>query len=154
MTPSSATPRTPSDQTTGRGKRERLPLPRWFPTFHKHVTNHLVLRSAGRRDSRYAIVRHVGRRSGKLYATPVVPYPLDNGLLIALPYGSGVDWLRNLEAAGQVTIQLHDVTYIVGCPEVLAEEPALSLLSAPDARRLRRLHVPWYLHVYMLGEED
>jgi deazaflavin-dependent oxidoreductase (nitroreductase family) len=154
MTLFTTTPRTPSDQTTGRGKRERLPLPRWFPTLHKHVTNHLVLRSAGRRDSRYAIVRHVGRRSGKLYATPVVPYPLDDGFLIALPYGPRVDWLRNLEAAGQATIQLGDVTYTVGYPEVLTEECALSLLSAPDALRLRRLHVPRYLHVRVLGEED
>jgi deazaflavin-dependent oxidoreductase (nitroreductase family) len=118
------------------------------------VTNRLVLRSAGHRDSRYAIVRHVGRRSGKMYATPIVPYLVDNGFLIALPYGPDVDWLRNLQAAGQATIQLYDITYIVGCPEVLTEERALSLLSEPNACRLRRLHVPRCLQVRVLGEED
>jgi deazaflavin-dependent oxidoreductase (nitroreductase family) len=147
-------PRSPSDQATGRSERERLALPRWFPAFHKHVTNRLVLRSAGQGDSHYAIVRHVGRRSGKLYTTPIVPYPVDNGFLIALPYGPNVDWLRNLQAAGQATIQLHDVTYTIGCPEVLIEERALSLLSEPNARRLRRVHVPRYLHLRVLGEED
>jgi deazaflavin-dependent oxidoreductase (nitroreductase family) len=118
------------------------------------VTNRLVLRSAGRGDSRYAIVRHVGRRSGKMYATPIVPCPTDNGFLIALPYGPEVDWLRNLQAAGQATIQLGDVTYTVGRPEVLTEERALLLLSEPNARRLRRLHVPRYLQVRVLGDED
>jgi deazaflavin-dependent oxidoreductase (nitroreductase family) len=118
--------------------------------FHKHVTNRFVLRSAGRRESRYAILRHVGRRSGKAYATPIVAYPVDHGFLIALPYGPGADWLRNLQAAGWATIQLQGVTSTVGHPEVLDETCALLLLTQLDARRLRQLHVPRYLRVWVL----
>jgi hypothetical protein len=59
--------------------------------FTKRVLNPLVLGVARRRHSAdYAILRHVGRRSGRSYATPVVAHPVDDGFLIALPYGATV----------------------------------------------------------------
>ena len=47
------------------------------------------------------VIRHVGRRSsGRTYETPVDIIATDDGLLIALPYGTQADWLRNVLAAG------------------------------------------------------
>ena len=45
--------------------------------------------------------RHVGRRSGREYATPVTAFPLGDGFVIALLYGdlATVDWCRNVIAA-------------------------------------------------------
>ena len=44
-------------------------------------------------DSTRTVVRHVGRRSGKSYETPVDAFDTDRGtLLVALPYGPDTDW--------------------------------------------------------------
>jgi hypothetical protein len=38
------------------------------------------------------------------YATPVVAVPAEGGFVIPLPYGEGVDWPKNVLAAGRATI--------------------------------------------------
>src|SRR6478609_5333099 len=63
--------------------------------FNRRYYNRLILMFAGERGQLYSVVRHVGRRSGQRYETPVVAEPVDDGFIIALPYGSEVDWLRN-----------------------------------------------------------
>ncbi len=63
-----------------------------------------MLKVAGRKQSPYAIIHHVGRRSGHAYATPVVAELSSDRFVIALPYGTGVDWYRNMLAAGRCTL--------------------------------------------------
>jgi len=46
------------------------------------------------------IVRHRGRKSGRLYRTPVNVFKVPGGFLIALTYGPNSDWVRNVLAAG------------------------------------------------------
>ena len=48
------------------------------------VTRPLAMRSAGTEKSSTSIVRHVGRRSGRTYETPVVAVEHDDFFLIAL----------------------------------------------------------------------
>ena len=57
----------------------------------------LALRSAGKEGSSTSVVRHVGRRSGRTYETPVIAVQHDDSFLIALPYGKRTDWLKNVE---------------------------------------------------------
>ena len=45
----------------------------------------------------------VGRRSGRLYTTPVVPVVSVQGRWLVSPYGE-VSWVRNARAAGTVTL--------------------------------------------------
>src|ERR1700737_3754833 len=59
----------------------------WVRQFNKNVLNPVVLSQAGRRLRYYAIVHHVGRRSGRSYSTPVVAQPTAEGFVIMLPYG-------------------------------------------------------------------
>ena len=47
-----------------------------------------------------AIIVHKGRSSGRDYRTPVFAFPTDEGFAIALTYGHDVDWLKNVQAAG------------------------------------------------------
>ena len=68
-----------------------------------HVTRPLAMRNAGKERSGTAVVRHVGRRSGRAYETPVVEVEHDDSFLIALPYGERTDWLRNVLATGSAT---------------------------------------------------
>ncbi len=65
------------------------------------------LRSAGRPGSSTAAVVHTGRRSGREYVTPVWAHRVGGSFYVGLPYGTDVDWLRNVRAAGCCDIE-HD----------------------------------------------
>ncbi|MCD0451434.1 nitroreductase family deazaflavin-dependent oxidoreductase [Actinocorallia sp. API 0066] len=49
----------------------------------------------------WAIIVHRGRKSGRVYRTPVMAFRHGRHLIVALPYGDRVDWVRNLLAAGR-----------------------------------------------------
>jgi deazaflavin-dependent oxidoreductase (nitroreductase family) len=98
---------------------------------NKRIFNPLMLRIAGSSWSPFAIVRHVGRRSGKPYQTPVVAIRIKSGFLVALPYGPDVDWYRNVDAAGRCIIVRHGKPYNVGKPEPIGAKTALSLFPLP-----------------------
>src|SRR5438046_8214286 len=56
------------------------------------------MKSAGTPGAYASVVRHVGRTSGKPYETPVHAVRTDGGFIVALPYGAGTDWVRNVLA--------------------------------------------------------
>lgn len=98
-------------------------------SLNKHVTNPAEMAFAGRRFWYAAVIEHTGRTSGKRYRTPVVALRVGDGILVGLPYGTGVDWLRNVLAAGSATITDKGRTYSVVQPEVIdaaTAEPQLS----------------------------
>jgi len=45
-------------------------------------------------------VSHVGRKSGRVYRTPLNAFRTDGGYIIALTYGAESDWVKNVLAAG------------------------------------------------------
>jgi deazaflavin-dependent oxidoreductase (nitroreductase family) len=87
--------------------------------FNKHTFNPIILKSAGSQRSPFAVIHHVGRRSGKPYETPVIAEPVTNGFVFALTYGPEVDWYRNVLAAGRGTIVWHGKEYPIEQPEIL-----------------------------------
>jgi deazaflavin-dependent oxidoreductase (nitroreductase family) len=87
--------------------------------FNRAVTNPRQLRSAGGVGAYAQVVRHVGRRSGDPYETPVVAEPTVDGFVVALPYGASADWVRNVLAAGEATIVRDGVEHRVDRPEVV-----------------------------------
>ncbi len=81
-----------------------MPFPRRIALANRRFPNP-QLRRLGRRLPPFAIIRHVGRRSGRTYETPVWAFRSPEAArgvdaVIALTYGADVDWLRNIEAAG------------------------------------------------------
>ncbi len=106
----------------------------WVRQFNKRTLNPAVLNFAGRPSSPYAVVHHVGRRSGRTYSTPVSARPTPEGFIIPLPYGSDVDWCRNVLAAGHCTISWNGDDYPVGEPEVIDAATVLSLVPLPRWR--------------------
>lgn len=74
-------------------------LPRALAGFNRRVTNTVQSHWAGRLPP-WAIIEHVGRRSGKTYRTPVLAATKDGRIYIAILYGEESDWVRNLLAAG------------------------------------------------------
>jgi deazaflavin-dependent oxidoreductase (nitroreductase family) len=85
----------------------------WIRLFNRNVFNRVTLRLAGAAHSPFVIVRHVGRRSGKRYATPIIAQPIAGGFMIALTYGREVDWYRNVLAAGRCGLRWHNEEYAI-----------------------------------------
>ena len=79
----------------------------------------VALRTAGGPGSPTSVVRHVGRASGREYDTPVGAVATADGFVIALPYGSNTDWLRNVLASGSATIVHDGAEHAVHTPEVV-----------------------------------
>lgn len=95
---------------------------------NKGIFNRVTLKFAGSAYSPISIIRHLGRRSGTSYETPVIVEPLGDTFLFALPYGSKVDWYRNVLAAGRGTVIWHGKEYVVESPEPLVVRTSMPAL--------------------------
>jgi deazaflavin-dependent oxidoreductase (nitroreductase family) len=114
---------------------------------NKTVTNPRVMKTAGTAESSTAVVHHVGRTSGTAYATPVDAISTDDGFLVALPYGTRADWLKNVVAAGSATIVKGGETYEVTGAEVVPTAEVATLLPPEQLRLLRAFRVDECLRV-------
>lgn len=94
-------------------------------TFNKYVTNRITRRFASLSSGPFAIIRHIGRRSGKLYETTIMVEPMGDNFVIALTYGEAVDWYRNVQAAGSCALLWHGKEYALGKPEPIDVKTAL-----------------------------
>jgi deazaflavin-dependent oxidoreductase (nitroreductase family) len=94
--------------------------------FNKHVTNRVLRGFTKFSHGPFAIIRHVGRRSGKPYETVIWVWKMREGFVIALTYGPEVDWYRNMKATGRGTVYWHKRLYMVGKPELIDTEKALT----------------------------
>ena len=113
-------------------------LPGRIRIFNKHVTNRLLRVFVHLSLGPFAIIRHVGRSSGKHYETVLWVWPLGEGFVIALTYGSKVDWYRNMSAAGGGAVLWHRRLYTLGKPEPIDLEtalPAFPVLFRPIFRK-------------------
>ena len=106
------------------------------------------MRSAGTEQSGTSIVRHVGRRSGRAYETPVVAAEHDDNFLIALPYGERTDWMKNVLASGKATVVTHGRTYGVDQPQVIPMTGATSYFGPKEQKLHRRFAVDTCLRVH------
>jgi deazaflavin-dependent oxidoreductase (nitroreductase family) len=77
---------------------DEMPLSQGVARFNRRVLNRLTGLFAGQ-EPRFAIVAHTGRRSGRVYRTPVNVFRDGGDYLIALTYGPEADWVRNMLAA-------------------------------------------------------
>ena len=109
-------------------------------TFNKYVVNPILRRFASFSRGPFAVIHHVGRRSGKPYATPIIVEPMGNKFVIALTYGPEVDWYRNVRAAGHSTLLWHGKTYTLEQPEPIDREQALPAFPLPARMILRMLN--------------
>jgi deazaflavin-dependent oxidoreductase (nitroreductase family) len=106
-------------------------IPNRIRYFNKRVLNKGMIKIAGRSHSPISIVRHVGRRSGKTYATPVIIMPLKDGFVFALTYGTQVDWYRNVLEAGHCQVRWHGQDYALERPEPMVVKDALRAFPQP-----------------------
>ena len=120
-----------------------MPLPKRLAHFNRRVTNRLTRHIAWWAPG-FAIVVHVGRRSGRLYRTPVNVVRNGDRYVFALTYGRDSDWVRNVLAAGGCTIETRRRTVELIGPELFTD-PARAAVPAPVRRVLRLLQVEDFL---------
>jgi deazaflavin-dependent oxidoreductase (nitroreductase family) len=107
----------------------------------KKVMNPMQMRSAGTPGAYASIVRHRGRKSGADYETPIGVVAEGDAFLVALPYGSRAQWLRNVLAAGSAMLVHEGTTYHVDRPELIPLATVADRFSASDQKLFRWLRV-------------
>jgi deazaflavin-dependent oxidoreductase (nitroreductase family) len=116
------------------------------------MTRPIAMRSAGKEQSSTSVVRHVGRRSGRSYETPVVTVEHDNNFLIALPYGQRTDWMKNVLASEKATVVTHGHTYEVDHPQVIPMADATGYFGAKEQKLHKRFAVDTCLRVHRIAQ--
>jgi deazaflavin-dependent oxidoreductase (nitroreductase family) len=95
------------------------------------VLNPAMMRLAGRQHVPMAAqVRHVGRKSGRPYVTPVGARLAGDTFVIPLTFGNQSDWSRNVRAAGGCIIRLDGADYRATQPELASRTEAAALVRA------------------------
>jgi len=130
------------------GMRKKSPtVLRAVRRFNRAFTNPRQMKTAGTPGAYASVIRHVGRTSGRPYETPVGTFATDDGFVIALPYGSDPDWLKNVLASGSATIVAEGHTYRVDRPELVPTAVAAPHLPRSEQRNLRLFAVDQCLRV-------
>lgn len=86
----------------------------------KNTLNRVTTRSARTGRGPFSLVRHVGRKSGKTYETPIIVARVPEGFIAELTYGEDVNWYRNIVAARRCELlvegQWHQISAIEPYP--------------------------------------
>ena len=128
-----------------------MPLPRALGRFNRRVTNRwlapVLLRVPG-----YGTVVHVGRRSGRIYRTPVLAFRRGDRLTFALTYGATTDWAQNTVAEGGCRFETGGRTLVLAAPRLYRDS---SRRAVPPAIRLalRALRANDFLELCVETEE-
>ena len=128
-----------------------MPLPKRLARFNRQVTNR-VARPIASRAPGFAVVTHVGRRSGRLYRTPVNLFRHRDRYVFALTYGKDSDWVRNVVAAGGCTIETHGRSVELTAPKLFTD-PKRAAVPAPARWALGVIHVDDFLALTGRDEE-
>lgn len=91
---------------------------RWVAAFNRAILNRITGRFANRLPG-FGMVTHVGRKSGRVYRTPVNVFRSPTGFLIALTYGRDSEWVRNVLAAIGCQLETRHLLYQLSAPTIV-----------------------------------
>jgi deazaflavin-dependent oxidoreductase (nitroreductase family) len=114
----------------------RVELSRGVARFNRAVTNPIQLRYAWLLPP-WVVICHRGRRSGRLYRTPVNAYKRGQTLAVVILYGEHSDWVRNVLAGGGQVVRAGRTYELLG-PRVVDTHEADGPVPLP-ARLVGRL---------------
>ncbi len=94
----------------------------------------------------FAIISNRGRKSGEFHRTPMNVFRDGDDYLFALTYGSDVQWVKNILAAGAADLRVGDQTVHLTDPEVFVD-PKRRLMPLPLRFMLGVLRVSEFLRM-------
>ena len=98
-----------------------MPIPRIVGRWNKVGLNRVTKRIAPWMPG-LGVVVHRGRRSGRLYQTPVNVFAAGDGYVFALTYGPDTDWVKNVLAAGGCELRTRGRTIRLTSPRLFHDE--------------------------------
>jgi deazaflavin-dependent oxidoreductase (nitroreductase family) len=105
----------------GRDEGGGMPIPRivgqWNKVGLNKVTRHIAPWMPG-----LGVVIHHGRRSGRVYQTPVNVFATADGYVFALTYGPDTDWVKNVLAAGGCELRTRGHVVRLTSPSLFHDE--------------------------------
>jgi deazaflavin-dependent oxidoreductase (nitroreductase family) len=94
--------------------------------------NRAAMRTAGHPGASAQVIRHRGRRTGRTYRTPIGLRETSDGWWAMLPYGTTPDWLRNVLAAGEATVEVDGGVHAAADPRVVSRADVDHLLGSGE----------------------
>lgn len=128
-----------------------VPAPRWVAHANKIGLNRLTKFIAPWAPG-WAVVVHRGRKSGRIFRTPLWAFRRGNGFIIALTYGPETDWVRNVVAAGGCEIDSRRERYEVGNPRIYHDVTAGDMPTVIRFMLRNVLKTPDFLRVEVIRE--
>lgn len=101
--------------------------------------NRRAMKTAGQPGAYASVIQHAGRHTGTPYQTPVGVVDTDDGFLIALPYGTSPDWLKNVLTTGSAVIVSEGHTFHVENPELISGAQCVEHFSRKE-QQVHRLY--------------
>ncbi len=98
-----------------------MPIPKVVRRWNKFGLNRITRRIAPQIPG-FGVVVHRGRRSGRLYETPVNVFRAADGYVLALTYGPDTDWVKNVLAAGGCDLKTQGRTVRLTSPRLFRDE--------------------------------
>lgn len=105
------------------------PRTRFILPFTTHILNRFT-RLFVHRVPGFGIIRQRGRKSGRIHRTPMNVFRDGDDYLFALTYGSDVQWVKNILAAGEADLRIGDKTIHLTRPEGFVD-PKRRLMPLP-----------------------
>jgi gluconokinase len=129
-----------------------MAIPKSVAIFNVHVTNHITRPLAGHLPG-FAIVIHVGRRSGRTYHTPVNMFRDGERFVFALTYGADSQWAKNVMAAGECEVRTQGNTVRLRHPKIFTD-PQRRSVPAPVRLVLAVINVSEFLSMRRAAPRD
>lgn len=106
-----------------------MPAPLALTPYVKRFVNPVLRHLAG--HGWFVELEHVGRRSGTAHRTPLLAFRDGDTVTVALTYGPGVQWLKNIRAAGRARMHWHDLLLDLGAPRDLTTAEGIARMPQP-----------------------
>jgi deazaflavin-dependent oxidoreductase (nitroreductase family) len=97
------------------------------------------------------VVVHHGRRSGRVYQTPVNVFAAKDGYVFALTYGPDTDWVKNVLAAGGCELRTRGHVVRLTSPRLFHDEARRDIRPL-ERQVLRAIGVADFLSVKKVSE--
>lgn len=100
----------------------------------------------------FGIIRYRGRKTGKDYRTPMNVFRKGEQMFFALTYGSDVQWVKNVLAAGALDVRSMGRDIHLVEPEVFVD-PARRAMPLPVRLGLRLMNVTEFLRMRIVAPD-